>query len=174
MASISEITPSKLLISNFHGIPNGIICGAEDTIYANLVCSVDSLNLEPVYYPICTGPGALTYTGSGKLFTDSIIINYLQLNPGGQQNLCLVYKSGIVLNVQAELQQIHMNIFPNPLSIQTTLHTDNRFINASLTVYNSVGQTVKCVDNLAGQTIIFHRDNLPSGLYFVRLMQDGN
>jgi hypothetical protein len=67
-----------------------------------------------------------------------------------------------------------VSIYPNPFPTQTTLQTANRLINASLTVYNSVGQTVKHVDNLAGQTVTFHRDNLPSGLYFVRLTQDGN
>ena len=67
-----------------------------------------------------------------------------------------------------------INLSPNPFSTQTTLQTAERLQNASLTVYNSVGLTVKRVDNLTGQTIIFHRDNLPSGLYFVRLTQDGN
>lgn len=66
------------------------------------------------------------------------------------------------------------SIFPNPFSSQTTLQTAGRLHNASLTIYNSVGQTVKRIDNLIGQTIIFHRDNLPTGLYFVRLTQDGN
>jgi|CXWL01.1.fsa_nt_gi hypothetical protein len=67
-----------------------------------------------------------------------------------------------------------ISIFPNPFNSQTTLQTAKYLINASLTVYNSVGQTVKRIDNLSGQTVLFHRYNLPSGLYFVRLTQDGN
>ncbi|MBI2271934.1 MAG: T9SS type A sorting domain-containing protein [Bacteroidetes bacterium] len=63
-------------------------------------------------------------------------------------------------------------IYPDPFSSQTTFQTAKPFKNASLAVYNSICQTVKHMDNLAGQTIIFHRDNLPSGLYFVRLTQD--
>jgi hypothetical protein len=66
-----------------------------------------------------------------------------------------------------------IRIYPNPFTTQTILQTDNFLKNASLTVYNSSGQTVKQVNNLVGQTIFFHRDNLPSGLYFVRLTQDG-
>lgn len=62
--------------------------------------------------------------------------------------------------------------FPNPFSFSTTLQTDNFLNNATLTLYNSFGQTVKRIDNLSGQTIIFHRDNLPSGLYFIRITQD--
>jgi hypothetical protein len=65
----------------------------------------------------------------------------------------------------------NFTIFPNPFSSQTVLQTGNLFKDATLTVYNSFGQTVKQIDNLSGLTIIFHRDNLPSGLYFVRLTQ---
>ena len=56
--------------------------------------------------------------------------------------------------------------------MQTTLQAVRRLQNASLTVYNSVGQIVKDIDNLSGQAIIFHRDNLASGLYFVRLTEE--
>jgi hypothetical protein len=66
----------------------------------------------------------------------------------------------------------HVNIFPNPFSTQTTLQTDNPFRNATLTVYNLYGQTVKQINNISGQTIALHRDNLQSGLYFVQLTQD--
>ena len=34
------------------------------------------------------------------------------------------------------------------------------------------GQAVKRIDNLIGQTVIFNRGNLASGLYFVQLSQD--
>ena len=64
------------------------------------------------------------------------------------------------------------SVFPNPFSFETTFKANSNFKNATLTVYNSFGQTVKQVDNLTGQIIVFHRDNLPSGLYFIRLMQD--
>ncbi|MBI4931356.1 MAG: T9SS type A sorting domain-containing protein [Bacteroidetes bacterium] len=60
-------------------------------------------------------------------------------------------------------------LFPNPFSSQTTLHTDNYLTNATLTVYNSFGQVVKQIKNINGQTVTLTRDNLPSGLYFIRL-----
>lgn len=65
-----------------------------------------------------------------------------------------------------------LKIFPNPFITETTIQTDNHFKNASLTVYNSFGQTVKEIKNISGQTITLHRDNLPIGLYFIRLTQD--
>jgi hypothetical protein len=40
-----------------------------------------------------------------------------------------------------------------------------------LTIYNLYGQAVKRIDNLNGQTIIFNRNNLASGLYYLQLSQ---
>ena len=65
-----------------------------------------------------------------------------------------------------------LNIYPNPFSTQTTLQTDNPLNNATLTLFNSFGQKVKQIKNISGQTVTFYRDNLPNGLYFVRLTQD--
>jgi len=65
-----------------------------------------------------------------------------------------------------------VSVFPNPFSVQTTLQTDNLLHNATLTVYNCFGQTVKQIKNIWGQTVVLSRDNLASGLYFVRLTED--
>lgn len=63
-------------------------------------------------------------------------------------------------------------IYPNPFSTQTVLQINNSVHNATLTVNNCFGQTVAQIKNLRGQTITFNRDNLPSGLYFVRLTEE--
>ena len=66
----------------------------------------------------------------------------------------------------------NVQIFPNPFFLETVLHTDQFFKDATMTVYNSFGQTVKQINYLSGQAIIFHRENLPSGLYFIRLTEE--
>lgn len=63
-------------------------------------------------------------------------------------------------------------IFPNPFSTETILKTDNPLHNATFTVYNIYGQTVKQINNISGQTFSFNRDNLISGIYFIELTQD--
>ena len=68
-----------------------------------------------------------------------------------------------------------ITVFPNPFSTETVLKTDNSFKNASLTIYNSTGQVVKQmtpINSEAGKTVTLFRDNLPSGLYFIRLTQN--
>lgn len=63
-------------------------------------------------------------------------------------------------------------VFPNPFSSQAILQTENDFQNASLTIYNSLGQPVKQLQNIYGQTIMLGRDNLSGGFYFLHLTQD--
>ena len=63
-------------------------------------------------------------------------------------------------------------ISKNPFSTETTLNSIDNLQNAILTVYNSAGQQVKQIKNISGQTITLHRENLSSGLYFIRLTQD--
>jgi hypothetical protein len=66
----------------------------------------------------------------------------------------------------------NITVYPNPFSTQTILQTDNIFKSATLTIYNSVGQEVRRLKNITGETIVFHRDDLPCGLYFLQLAQD--
>lgn len=67
---------------------------------------------------------------------------------------------------------IQIKISPNPFSLQTVLQTDYLLKNATLTVRNCFGQIVKQINNISGQTIILHRDNLSSGIYLMCLTQD--
>ncbi|MBL7888202.1 MAG: CotH kinase family protein [Bacteroidia bacterium] len=92
-----------------------------------------------------------------------------ELNTLGYTN-CPAIWTGI--NETNSGNEIGLNIYPNPFTESTTLQTNKVLKNATLTVYNSYGQTVKQIKNIYGQTIILQRDNLSSGLYFIRLTQD--
>lgn len=66
----------------------------------------------------------------------------------------------------------NLNIYPNPFTSQTILRTDKVLKDATLTLYNALGQQVRQVNNISGQTLTLHRDNLTSGLYYLQLTQD--
>lgn len=66
----------------------------------------------------------------------------------------------------------HVKVYPNPFSTSTTLQTETPLNNATFTLYNSYGQIVKQVTNINGQSVTIFRDNLSSGLYFMRLTED--
>ena len=65
-----------------------------------------------------------------------------------------------------------IRIYPNPFSKQTTLQSDRIFNNASLTVFNFLGQPVNEVTNIHGEMFTMYRNNLPAGVYFIRIMED--
>lgn len=65
------------------------------------------------------------------------------------------------------------SIYPNPFTTQTTIHVGRILNNATLTVYNPLGQVVKQINDIAGESTILNRDNLPAGIYYAR-MQQGN
>ncbi len=78
------------------------------------------------------------------------------------------FSTGIALpNIKGEFSQ-----FPNPLTYSTTLQIDHFLNHATLTIYNSFGHTVKELKNISGKTITLFRDNLTSGLYFLRLTEE--
>lgn len=64
------------------------------------------------------------------------------------------------------------SLYPNPLLSEATLTVNKHLFNASLTIYNSVGQIVRQIRNISGHSYSIQRKNLPSGLYFLSLAQD--
>ena len=64
-----------------------------------------------------------------------------------------------------------IKIFPNPFSYSTTLQISTNLNNLTLSLLNSFGQEVKQFKNINGYSFTFIRDNLPSGIYFLRLSQ---
>jgi hypothetical protein len=66
----------------------------------------------------------------------------------------------------------NITVYPNPFSTEAIIQADHDFKNATMKVYNSLGQLVQQLKNISGQTINLNRDDLPSGLYFLQLTED--
>lgn len=128
------------------------------------------------------GNGIVLSTNGSCIHVTGYFYDTADLDPGtGTVNLTskglddifvAKYCQSTVLVESFSFTDYNITTSPNPFTTQATLQTDNRFNNATLMVYNSFGQKVKQIDNLFGQTIIFNRDNLPSGLFFIRMTQD--
>lgn len=68
--------------------------------------------------------------------------------------------------------QNDLKIYPNPTSSQFTFETTVVLKQATLLVENCFGQTVSQMKNINGKTAVFSFENLPQGLYFVRILED--
>jgi hypothetical protein len=86
-------------------------------------------------------------------------------------NACILAGQTTV-GIQGNSSKDIFSIYPNPFIAWTTIQTTSNLNNASLTICNAYGQIVKQVNNISGQTISFSRDNLASGVYFIRLTEE--
>ena len=98
--------------------------------------------------------------------------NHILTNPvSNNDDICLAKLGSNALGISENTIENKINIFPNPFSSQATFYTDRYFNDVTLTVYNSYGQIAKQINNISGHAMVLFRDNLPSGLYFLRLSQ---
>jgi hypothetical protein len=78
----------------------------------------------------------------------------------------------VSLNVNELKNPIRLIVFPNPFSTTTTLQTNINLKSATLSIYNALGQEIKTINNISGKEITLQRDNLPEGIYFIRLTEE--
>ena len=66
----------------------------------------------------------------------------------------------------------YISVYPNPFNSSTTIQFNSTINNGELNIFNLYGQKIKTINNITGNKIKIDRDNLPSGIYFIRLTQD--
>jgi hypothetical protein len=65
-----------------------------------------------------------------------------------------------------------LSIYPNPFSSSTTIHLAD-LKDARVNLYDSYGKQLRSIINITGNEIQVKRDNLPNGIYFITLIQEG-
>lgn len=85
-------------------------------------------------------------------------------------SLCSYYLGDGISDINIKGNTV--NVYPNPFSTKTTLHSENPLKSAILTVYNIYGQAVKTIENINGQSLTIYRDYLQKGMYFLQLTQE--
>lgn len=76
------------------------------------------------------------------------------------------------LGIKENTNKNIFSIFPNPFNSKTTILTNSKLNNANIKICNIYGQIIKQVDNIFGHTISLSRDNLTSGIYFIKLTSE--
>jgi hypothetical protein len=118
--------------------------------YYNLTAIPDTLEIKIMAGDV--GPGGLIMPGN-EIFVDSISFSFpVNLIEKGKNNT-------------------NIKFFPNPLSSssETILQLESTLGNATLTVYNCLGQQVIQITNISGNKITFQPNNLPGGVYYINL-----
>ncbi|MFL5766008.1 MAG: T9SS type A sorting domain-containing protein [Bacteroidia bacterium] len=64
-------------------------------------------------------------------------------------------------------------ITQNPFSTETMISSEAGFRNATLLLYDSSGQMIKQIGNISGKSYLLQRDELPNGIFYLRMVQSG-
>jgi len=86
-------------------------------------------------------------------------------------NLCLYV---IPSSNKNELNMVNaVNISPNPFSSTASFSLEKEFKNATVMISDNLGQIVREIKNVNGKNFTVHRDDLPNGIYFINVLQEG-
>ncbi len=76
--------------------------------------------------------------------------------------------------IERTMEESELIFFPNPGKYEVFFETNKFINNAYLYLYNSTGQIVKKMNNISGHNFELEIDDLPAGIYFIRLQQNGS
>lgn len=148
----------------FSGKHWSLFCGGLDTV---TFCSemADTklwLQSQGAIVDIFIQDPALGHNGfqlpTSGMYKDSILNNYLKCFNG-------------VLSLNGINNQKSYKIYPNPFSLTTVITTNEVLNNATLTIFNHLGQVVTQTENISGTSIEINRQYLKSGFYQACLTQ---
>lgn len=163
----AAINASKTQITNLGTAPCPIQLGPDGKIYVcrltnylGAVTSPNNLGLSCSYVNNFVSIGTVSMNVSLPIF----IAGYSYANHS--------LPSCSVIGIEPTTPVYIMNIFPNPFSSHATISNENGFMDASMIIYNSIGQEIEITNHIYGKEINILRRNLSNGFYFVRICQD--
>lgn len=113
--------------------------------------------------PLIDGENPATIGYQGRQYFGGPNYSY-----GGQ-----IWRTTVLTGISSiESETDSISIYPNPFSSSAILYSDKNLVNATLSVINCQGQTVMKITNINGHEIVLNRDDLLSGLYFVRVTEE--
>lgn len=150
----------------FAGKHWNLFCGGQDTIVGcGPMSSTQSwLQTQGAIVDIFIQDFALDHDGfqlaTSYAYKDSILDKYLQCYNG-------------VAAVEEGIPEVNdVNVFPNPFTGITNVHSQRSLHNASITLCNCYGEVVLTLTNVNGNDISLDCEGFPDGLYFLRITEE--
>jgi hypothetical protein len=86
--------------------------------------------------------------------------------------LTIKYSNAVGINELSNISDNIISIYPNPFETSLTLNANKYLKEAELFIYDELGKEVVQIKNINSQTISIQRNNLTSGIYFYRLIEN--
>jgi len=113
-----------------------------------------------------------TYDASGNK-TESIWYDWDSETNDWQLSLKYEYYwSELTTSISQNLIDPNYIVFPNPFTDYTTIELPDAFQTRKIELIDIHGRTVRTIDNVNSNSVTIHRENLPSGIYFIRIHSD--
>ncbi len=143
--------------SGFSSVPGG---------YRNVAGTFDNLRSFG-YYWTATESSATNAIHMLMLNSASQLNDYGAGKLNGYSVRCL---RDLLTTVDERNNHQEFRIYPNPFKFSATVNLTTT--NAVVVVYNLYGQKVRELNHFSTDKVVFSRDNLPEGIYFMYLIQD--
>ena len=82
------------------------------------------------------------------------------------------YWSKLTTSISNNIIDLNYIVYPNPFTDYTTIKLSDAVQTQKIELIDIHGRTVRTIDNVNSNSITIHRDNLPSGIYFIRIHSD--
>jgi hypothetical protein len=194
--------PSKPICFYQYGYPSGTVCNSSETLQARFITQTFATwdtyaaNIRMIDFTWLhdLDTALVNYYGTYYGLTDTVFLEYLhtlglrrwdangtnkaafeelqcQAKQRGYNNLNIHCTDGILdLSIN---KNYNISIFPNPVQNQLNIQTPFDLYNAEVIIYNTLGQIGKRISNINSRNTNIETFDLPSGLYFVALKNDG-
>ena len=83
------------------------------------------------------------------------------------------YNNGTLSTQDFSTSNNGVTVFPNPFAYSTTINTKQLMNNATLKIHNSIGQCIKEIDSIDGDSVEISIENVTSGIYFISIENEG-
>ena len=82
------------------------------------------------------------------------------------------YWSELTTSISSNIIELNYIVYPNPFTDYTTIELSDTYQILKIELIDIHGRTVRSINNINSNSITIYRDNLPSGIYFIRIQSD--
>jgi len=84
----------------------------------------------------------------------------------------IYYWSELNTSVSDNIIDLNYIVYPNPFTDYTTIKLSVAVQTQKIELIDIHGRILKTIDNIHSNSVTIHRDNLPNGIYFIRIHSD--
>lgn len=182
---------SKLYTTSINGLVQfDISSGIQDTINASAiqisagVCLPRPIQLGPdgkIYVSQCSNYLGVINNPNAAELACNYVANSVDISPGNANTSLPNFIAGYNYENNSSpscgsmgiehISLFNTSIYPNPFSDYTTLYFDKVLANASILIFNNIGQQIKNYAIINGETFQLWRDNLAAGIYTIQVFE---